>query len=290
MTGYGDARRQSDNLSIAAEVRSVNNRYFKIAIKSPDVYSVLDGEIEKLVRKSINRGTVSVTLRADRVGGSERYSLDQAVLSQYWKQLHDLAEIIHVASPNDLGSLLMLPGAIREDDRGTGDAEADWPAIRDTLAEAIEKLQSFRQAEGQSMHDELAAQGEIIRTQLQEVEQLAPEVVSAYRDRLLERVRDLVSGMDVEVGASDLIREVSIYAERADINEEITRLYSHLEQFDVFLKGPTSQGRKLEFLGQEMNREINTIGSKANNVPIAHCVVEMKGAVEKMREVLQNVE
>lgn len=290
MTGYGDARRQSDELSMAVEVRSVNNRYFKIAIKSPDAYSVLDGEIEKVVRNSINRGTVSVTLRADRVGGGDRYVLNQAVLSQYWKQLHDLAEAIHVASPNNLSSLLQLPGAIQEDDRGTIDAEADWTLVRETLTEAIEKLQTFRQAEGQSMQDELSGQCGIIATQLEQVEKLVPEVVSGYRDRLLERVRDLVAGMKVEVGASDLIREVSIYAERADINEEITRLRSHLEQFRAFLGEPTSQGRKLEFLGQEMNREINTIGSKANNVAIAHCVVEMKGAVEKMREVLQNVE
>eukprot|EP00913_Durusdinium_trenchii_P023290 g21868.t1 len=276
MTGYGDARRESDELSMAVEVRSVNNRYFKIAIKSPDTYSVLDGQIEKVVRNSIHRGTVSVVLRADRATGSDRYRLNQDVLSGYWKQLHDLAEKIHVPSPHDLGSLLQLPGAILEDDRDAIDAEADWPLVRDTLEAALEKLQAFRETEGRSMQDDLSGQCAIISEQLEKVEQLVPEVVAGYRDRLLERVRDLVDGMDVEVGASDLIREVSIFAERADINEEITRLRSHLEQFDVFLNESTSQGRKLEFLGQEMNREVNTIGSKANNVAIAHCVVEMK--------------
>lgn len=118
----------------------------------------------------------------------------------------------------------------------------------------------------------------------------ASQVARDYRDRLLECVRDLLKETDVEVGASDLIREVSVFADRCDINEEVTRLRSHLEQFDAFLKENVSQGRKLEFLSQEMFREINTIGSKANNIEIAHSVVEMKAAIEKMREILQNVE
>ena len=130
----------------------------------------------------------------------------------------------------------------------------------------------------------------IISEQLMQVADLAPQVVASFRDRLLERVKELLATSDVSVDSSDLIREVSIFSERCDINEEITRLRSHLEQFETFLQGDSSQGRKLEFLSQEMFREVNTIGAKANNVAIAHSVVEMKSAVEKIREVLQNVE
>ena len=140
------------------------------------------------------------------------------------------------------------------------------------------------------MERELVENAKTIAVRLAAVTALAPQVVAEYRTKLLERVRQLLADSGVPVAEPDLIREVSIFSERSDINEEITRLRSHLEQFQTFIGEPASAGRKLDFLSQEMNREVNTIGSKANNVPIAHCVVEMKAAIEKMREILQNVE
>ncbi len=140
------------------------------------------------------------------------------------------------------------------------------------------------------MERELAENAETIAARLHDVAALGPQVVSEYRTKLLERVRQLLKDSGGAVAEADLIREVSIFSERSDINEEITRLSSHLDQFQAFIREPASTGRKLDFLSQEMNREVNTIGSKANNVPIAHCVVEMKAAIEKMREILQNVE
>jgi uncharacterized protein (TIGR00255 family) len=290
MTGYGDARRETENLTLTVEVRSVNNRYLKISIKSPEGISGLDSDIEKVVRQYIARGTVSVTFRTNRTRRAGRFAIDQEVLGKYWQQLHDLAETIHVPGPVDLGSLLQLPGAIREDDSEGLKSELTWPLIREALSEAMENLQEFRTIEGRATRNDLSVQCSEIRKQLAEVEKRVPNVVAGYRDRLLDRVREIVDGLDVEIQSQDLIREVSIFAERSDINEEITRLCSHLDQFDTILDQESSMGRKLEFLGQEMNREINTIGSKANDVEIAHYVVEMKGAIEKIREILQNVE
>ena len=140
------------------------------------------------------------------------------------------------------------------------------------------------------MRVDLSNQCDTIETQLAEVETKAPEVVSGYREKLLERVRKAIGDTDIPVEDKDVIREVAMFADRCDINEEITRLRSHIQQFNAFLNGDKSLGRKLEFVSQEMFREINTIGSKANNVGIAHCVVEMKAAIERIREVLQNVE
>lgn len=290
MTGFGDARSQRDQLSVAVEVRSVNNRYLKISTKLPDSYAPLEHQIEKLLRQSISRGTVSVAVRINRAGTEERYILDRDVLENYWRQLTDSAEAIHLAAPSDLSSLLQLPGVVVEDDLRVSDAAADWPVIREALEEAIGKLREFRASEGRSMEQDLRTNCDLIAGQLSRIAELAPQVVTSYRDRLHERVRELLSELDVGVDSSDLIRDVSIFADRCDINEEITRLRSHLEQFETFLNEETSLGRKLEFLSQEMFREINTIGSKANNVEIAHSVVEMKAAVEKVREVLQNVE
>jgi uncharacterized protein (TIGR00255 family) len=290
MTGYGDARNEDERLNVAVEVRTVNNRYLKIATKIPDAYAGLESRIEKVVRESISRGTVSVTVRIQRLDGGYQYALNREVIDGYWKQLIQIALTLEAPGPTDLSRLLLLPGAVSEEGEGVLDSEAGWPVIRDALQSALEKLQRFRCDEGRSMEDDLRLNGRKIGEQLDQVAKLAPQVVSDFRDRLRERVNELLKGADVTVSDSDLIREVSVYSERCDINEEITRLRCHLDQFEAFLKDAVSQGRKLEFLSQEMFREVNTIGSKANNVEIAHCVVEMKAAVEKIRENLQNVE
>ncbi|MFQ5731197.1 MAG: YicC/YloC family endoribonuclease [Planctomycetaceae bacterium] len=289
MTGYGEAHRQTGDRRIRAEVRAVNNRYFKFAIRTPDGYAGLEAPAEKLARKYVTRGTVSVSLRVSDAAAAEKYALDVAVLTSYWKQLHDLAAAAHASAPADLGPLLQLPGAVRESDSEV-DAQRAWPAVSEVLGEALDGLQEFRRTEGESMRVELIAQCRLIGNELGTIAERAPGVVREYRDRLSERVGELLAQHGAEVSDGDLLREVSLFADRCDITEELTRLRSHLEQFDAVLNQDTSQGRKLEFLSQELFREINTIGSKANDVEIAHGVVEMKAAVEKVREILQNVE
>jgi uncharacterized protein (TIGR00255 family) len=140
------------------------------------------------------------------------------------------------------------------------------------------------------MGDDVRINCRTIARELEKIAAIAPDVVRDYRDRLRDRMRDLLEGTGANIDDNDLIREVSIFAERCDVNEEITRLRSHLDQFELFMDEKTSQGRRLEFLCQEMFREVNTIGSKANNVAIAHAVVDMKAAIDKLREILQNVE
>ncbi|MGQ0635780.1 MAG: YicC/YloC family endoribonuclease [Planctomycetaceae bacterium] len=290
MTGYGDARYQAERLSASVEVRAVNNRYLKVSTKSAEAYGSLEPEIERLVRESIGRGTISVTLRVDRLRRPEDFVLNRTALMSYWMQLQSVARELHAAPPADLGCLMALPGVVDENLERSTDVQEDWQIIRRLLIEALEKLHAFRVEEGKSMARDLAVNAQVIATRLDDVSKLAPQVVDEFRARLLDRVRQLLADSGVGVAESDLIREVSIFAERSDINEEITRLRSHLEQFRVFLGETASPGRKLDFLSQEMFREVNTIGSKANNVTIAHAVVDMKSAVERIREVLQNVE
>lgn len=290
MTGFGDARYQDERLSVSAEVRTVNNRYFKISIKCAESYAPFEGEIEKTVRELISRGTVNVSIRVDRIRTDEDFVLNQAALRSYWTQLQAAARELHAAESCNVGSLLLLPGVASDPSRRSTDAQADWVVIQRVLRESLEKLQVFRAEEGRSMERDLVTNVNLIGDRLQDVITLAPQVVGEYRTKLLERVRQLLQDADVQVTPNDLIREVSIFSERSDINEEITRLRCHLEQFHAFLKEKESPGRKLDFLSQEMFREVNTIGSKANNFTIAHHVVEMKAAVEKIREVLQNVE
>lgn len=289
MTGFGDARCQDDRLTASVEVRAVNNRYLKIITKSSEAYAALEGDIERIVRESISRGTVNVTVRVDRVWSAAEFQINEVALKSYWTQLQAAARDVGAPSP-EIAYILSAPGVVADESRRSVDLNADGEVIRRLLGEALKKFHVFRADEGRSMERELAENAKTIAARLEEVVALAPQVVAEYRTKMLERVRQLLVDSGVNVADSDLIREVSIFSDRSDINEEITRLKSHLEQFQAFIREPASTGRKLDFLSQEMNREVNTIGSKANNVAIAHCVVEMKAAIEKMREILQNVE
>ncbi len=290
MTGFGEARRQEDKLSVSVEVRTVNNRYLKVSIRCPDAYAALEGEIERTVREKISRGTVNIGIRIEHVSATLENPVNEPVLENYVARLQGLANRLNIGFQPDLNALVSLPGVATDDSRRTYDVEAEWPVIQDVLRKALAKLQVFRVDEGRSMQNELVLNNAIIEERLQHVVTLAPQVVSEYRTKLLERVRQILTESSVNVTESDLIREVSIHADRTDINEEIKRLRCHLDQFQAFIQEKDSAGRKLDFLTQEMFREVNTIGSKANNVPIAHSVVEMKAAVEKIREILQNVE
>jgi uncharacterized protein (TIGR00255 family) len=290
MTGFGDSRGQDDRLCVAIEVRSVNNRYFKIVVKSPERFQPLEGEIERVVRESISRGTVNVLLRVDGIGGSLAYRLDSAVLKAYWQELNGLSAALGQSPPRELSGLLALPGVVVEGDSTRSDPREAWPLIEPTLRQALKKLREFRAAEGASMAQDLQTNLRIVGAELDQIAAKAPAIVREFRDKLHERVRELLAGSESSVQPADLIREVSIFADRCDIGEEILRLRSHIEQFQAFAREPQAQGRKLEFLTQEMVREANTIGSKANNVQVAHAVVEIKSAIERIREVVQNLE
>lgn len=289
MTGFGDARRQDGSRTVTAEVRTVNNRFLKCSIRLPEAYSSFESDLEKLVRGSIARGTVNVTIRIERSSEANRYRIDTDVLAAYAAQIDGVSDKLGLAT-SGLDALLQLPGVVSERSGVVEDASGDWDLLESLVTEALKKLDTFRRAEGAAMADELRANLAIIETELGGVIEQAPGVVTEFRDRLRERVAELLSGTEASVSDVDLIREVSVFAERADINEEITRLRSHIVQFRAFLDDHVSQGRKLDFLTQELFREVNTIGSKANNVVIAHRGVEMKAAVEKIREILQNIE
>lgn len=290
MTGFGSASGQSDRFAASVEIKAVNNRHLKVSTRLPDVLASLEPLIEKTIRQSVARGTVSVGVRFTPVGQASRYQISAELLTGYWEQLKTISLNDDVPLPDSVTSLLTLPGVVSDELSSSLNASAEWPFLEGVVTEALVGLNEFRQREGESMRVELEQCCEQIAVNLEAVAQRAPEVVSSYRDKVLERVREMLNGSGATVEPDNLIREVSIFADRCDINEEITRLRCHIEEFLKVVDGPTSQGRKLDFLSQEMFREINTTGSKASNVEIAHHVVEMKAAVEKIREILGNVE
>lgn len=290
MTGFGEAHRQRDECAVAIEVRTINSKYFKLAMRSGEGYSVLEPQIEHVVRQSIKRGTVQMNLRVDRRRHAEDFQVDAAVLNGYRQQLEAIRNEWGSSEPVRVDSLLMLPGVVNEDPRTHVDAEQDWPLIKEALEAAMESMAKMREDEGRAMAADLIANCSVIARELTAIEGRAPLVVDAYRGRLTERLNKILAEYQLTLQPGDLVREVSVYAERADISEETVRLRSHLEQFAGFLNAEESTGRKLEFLTQEMFRETNTIGSKSNDVQIARHVIEIKAAIERIREMIQNVE
>lgn len=292
MTGYGDATYQGDGLHVGIELRAVNNRYLKVSLRAPEPYNLLEAEFEKVVRRTLRRGTLQVHLRFQRQASSQDFQINVVALRSYLVQLKAIGNELQLHDEGQalLAQALALPGVIPESAGGTLHVEEDWPVIEEVLARALEKLQAMRLEEGRAMAQELLQHRDQIARELNQIRARVPQVAITFRDRLLERVRGLLSELDVQLDRSDLIKEVSIFAERSDIAEEVVRLASHLDQFQEVLREPESTGRKLEFLTQEMFREANTIGSKASDVDISRHVVEIKGTLEKIRELVQNVE
>jgi uncharacterized protein (TIGR00255 family) len=290
MTGFGEAQRKNATMAVSAEVRTINSRYFKLTVRSGEGYSMLEPLVEGLVREHIKRGTVQVTLRIDRARSSDDYRLDTGVLTGYREQLDKLYREWHVTQPVSLENLLALPGVVQQNGAASFDVERDWPLVRETLEEAMRQMTKMRSDEGRAMAADLAANCASVAGELDAIDTRAPQVREAYRERLTERISKSLEEFKITLQPGDLIRELSIYAERSDISEEIVRLRSHLEQFGATLELDESSGRKLEFLTQEMFRETNTIGSKANDVQISRHVIEIKAAIERIREMIQNVE
>lgn len=290
MTGFGEAHHQQDGLNIAVEVRTINSRYFKLSIRANEPYSAFEPEIEDIVRKHVKRGTVQVNLRVDRAKAPEDFRINVAALSSYRDQLEKLHAQWHLKEPVTLERLLILPGVVDEASYQREDIEADWPLIAQTIESSLGRLSQMRSEEGRAMSDDLRANLQTIGAELNSVAQRAPLVVEQYRQRLEERLKKVLAEFQLTLEPADLIKELSLYAERSDISEEIVRLRSHLVQFDSMLEASESSGRKLEFLTQEMFRETNTIGSKSNDLDIARHVIEMKAAIERIREMIQNIE
>lgn len=289
MTGFGEAHLQRAECAVAVEVHSVNNKYFKLSIRSDDSYSPLESQMEAVVRQAIKRGTVQVNLRVDHRRHAEDYAINSEVLGGYRRQLEAICRDWKADLPT-IESLLPLPGVVDEKPRSQANVEEDWPLICETLEAALASHSRMREEEGRAMATELTANCAAIAEGVNAVEERAPLVVEAYRARLTERLNKTLAEYQISLQPGDLVREIAIYAERSDIREEIVRLKSHLEQFAGFLQATESVGRKLEFLTQEMFRETNTIGSKSNDVEIARHVIEMKSAIERIREMIQNVE
>ena len=291
MTGHGEAHRHQDRLAIAVEIRSVNNRFFKLSLRASEGYASLEPLIESVVREKVRRGTVQINLRIDREPSADDYRFNEEVLIGYSQHLDRLMESEKIAMGEvRIESLVMLPGVVTEKGAEWDVVESLWPRVKPVLDEALANFGKMRIDEGRAMQSDLAGNVQSVAEGLRHVEARAPLVVESYRLRLTERLNKLLAELGVTVTPADVVREVGLFADRCDISEEVVRLRSHLEQFAAVMRTEETPGRKLEFITQEMVRETNTIGSKANDAEIARHVIEIKTVIERIREMIQNVE
>ena len=289
MTGFGDASSEGVGTHYSIEIRSLNNRYFKPVVKLPDTVSGLEPEIESLLREQLGRGSITFILKMRQDSADAAYHINVDALNAYLAQLRQvkgLDEKVRI----DLASLVQLPGVCQEPRDETDEIQTHGDAIRKLTHIAIAKLMAMRQREGRSLAADLIKHTRLIAQQLSAIAVRAPMVVEEYHKRLSQRVQQLISKAELQLNQMDLMKEVAIFAERADIAEEIQRLTTHLEAFEQACDSSEHAGRKLDFMTQEMLREANTIASKANDAQIARAVVEIKGLIDRLKEQVQNVE
>jgi uncharacterized protein (TIGR00255 family) len=290
MTGFGEAHSRREGLGVSIEVRTVNSRYLKVSLRLTEGYASLETQIESVVRQKVRRGTIQVSMRIDRERAGDDYRINRTVLNSYRQQIEAVHREWNTDGQISVENLLLLPGVVEESLAAKSTASDDWPLIEETLLAAIQNMDRMRGDEGRAMAADLLANCRAAAACVVHIERRAPLVVENYRTRLEDRLRKTLAEYQVMLDPSDLIKEVSLFGERSDISEEIVRLRSHFDQFERMVEEPESSGRKLEFLTQEMFREANTIGSKANDVEIARQVIEIKASVERIREMIQNIE
>ena len=288
MTGYGRVKKLTDGRDIVVEVRSVNSRFLDTTVRLNRLYSPLEEKLKQLVSDYITRGKIEVYLSIDNISGEKtELTLNREYIEGYINALKTIKEDYGIPGDINLSMIASKPDAfnVKKLDE---DMNEVWEAVKNVAIEAFEAFNTMRATEGQNLKKDLLERMRIVIQAAEKTNELSPKSVQAHNQKLRDRVKNLLDG--VEVDEARLIAECAILADKLDITEELVRLRSHIEQFDSILEEDNPTGRKLDFLLQEINREINTCGSKANDNEIAKLVVEAKSELEKIREQVQNIE
>lgn len=287
MTGFGSASSRKDGVSIQVEIRTVNNKFYKANVRLPEPLQSLETEIDVAVSKQLARGSVTVIVKF--IDSSEHCiaTINKELLANYIHQLQEVDSSITI----DMSRLLMLPG-VMSNDSDDDVVDRNKLELMSLVQEACDGVIEMRQREGRALEEDLFTHLSKIEEQLAFIKQRAPEIVEEYQSRLRQRVQNLLSEIGKSVEDVDLLREVALFAEKTDIAEEISRLEGHLHQYRELIGGSDHEpiGRTLDFLAQEMLRESNTIASKCLDGDTSRRIVEIKGAVDRVKEQVQNAE
>jgi uncharacterized protein (TIGR00255 family) len=287
MTGFGAGRGSVAGEELDVEVRSVNHKYCEVKARLPRELTALEQEVVRAVKERLARGGVEVSVRRTAVGGAVAPQVDVALAESYARAFADVQKRLGLPGTVTLGDVLAAEGVIRLAERAV-DVEGARAALRAALSAALDALVAMRAREGEALARDLSTRLEAVEVAVGRVAELSPQIVEQQRKRLSERIAELTGG--VALDPARLVQEVALFADRTDVAEEITRLRSHVGQVRALVRGDEPAGRKLDFLVQEMHREVNTIGSKSQSAELASIVVGLKAEIERMREQVQNVE
>ncbi len=290
MTGFGRGEYSDGKRVVTVEIKSVNHRYMDINVKMPKRYSFAEEGIKSIVKEKLKRGKAEVSIMIESLAEDDvTVKLSSSVAGQYIANLRELKDTYSLEGSVDLKLIASMPDVLRAVPDVENEAAAE-EAIRKAVSTAVENLDEMRGVEGKKLSDDLIMRGRLVRDIVKKIEKRAPEVAEEYTDKLRSRIAELI-GDATQISEERILMEAAVFADKANITEEIVRLDSHMAQLEKILSmGEKPSGKKLDFLVQEMNREANTIGSKANDMEIISLMLEAKSEIEKIREQVQNIE
>lgn len=288
MTGYGRAEETVDSMNIVVEIKSVNHRYFEFSAKVPRVYGFLEEKLKAFTNSFVSRGKIECYVSIECLEDSEtQIVVNKALAEGYLNAVKTLAEDYSIDGTISAMTLSRYPDVLSVH-KAADDEEKIWNAVKVVAKDAIDKFINMRQVEGEKLKADVLSRADYIIDCVEFVEERSPQTVKEYNEKLKARIQELIG--DAAVDEQRLLNETAIYADKIAVAEETVRLRSHISQLRTFLEADEAIGRKLDFLVQEINREANTIGSKAQDVEIAKRVISIKAEVEKIREQIQNIE
>ncbi len=288
MTGYGRYQQTVDGMDITVEIKSVNHRYFDFSSRTPRIYGFLDEKLKSYVQSRVSRGKIECYVQVDNLeNDSVVVEVNHSLAKGYVDAFRDLAESYGIDNNLNAGILARFNDVllIRKE---SADEDKIWQAVKSVAEIAVDKFIEMRTTEGEKLKDDICSRADLILSKVEFVEGRSPQTVKEYSEKLLARMNDVLGSVNVD--ETRILTEAAIYADKVAVAEETVRLRSHLEQLRDFFNAQEAIGRKMDFLVQEINREANTIGSKACDVDIARCVLDIKSEVEKIREQVQNIE
>lgn len=290
MTGFGRCETTIDGRDITVEIKSVNHRYFEFSCRSPRGFGFLDDKLKSFVNSRVARGKIDVFVSVGACDDTpSEVTVNHSLVSGYLKAMNEIASTYGVENDATVVSLSRFPEVFTVH-KAPEDEEKITADVLTAAGEALDAFIAMREAEGEKMKADILGRAETILNIVEEIEERSPQTVKEYENRLLDRIRQTLDGLNVSVDEQRVLTEVAVFADKVAVAEETVRLRSHFEQLSQFMTLDRPVGRKLDFIIQEMNREANTIGSKVQDAELAHKVVEIKGEIEKIREQVQNLE
>ena len=288
MTGYGRCQQTVDGMIVTVEIKSVNHRYFDFSSRTPRIYGFLDEKLNSYVQSRVSRGKIECYVQVDNLeDDSVKIEINHSLARGYVDAFNELSEVYGIDNNITASNLSRFNDVllIRKEE---ADENKIWNAVLSVAEVAVDKFIEMRQTEGEKLKEDICSRAEIILNKVGYVEMRSPETVKEYSEKLLARMNDVLGNVNID--ETRILTEAAIYADKIAVAEETVRLRSHIEQLKEFFNSEEAIGRKMDFLVQEINREANTIGSKACDVDIARCVLDIKSEVEKIREQVQNIE